>query len=67
MKTTPLVLKKPISEQRPLPTEHAQGTVPLNQDETCEDQWGKRVIKHSCKSTDSCCSKCVYHMIAKVC
>jgi len=41
----------------------------LGGDETCKDQWGKRVIKHNCESTDNCCSKCInlYCMLAKGC
>jgi len=46
-----------------------EDAVTLNRDETCKDQWGKRVIKSNCESTDNCCSKCVnvYHRLAKVC
>jgi len=44
-------------------------TVTLSGDKTCKDQWGKRVIKHNCKSTDNSGLKCIniYRMLAKVC
>jgi len=40
-----------------------------NGDEASREQWGKRVIKQKCKSTDNCSSKCinVSRMLAKGC